>query len=112
MSKYIMSSDKKLLFIMDRNKQVVASSQECKFACNKSKYFVIDYVGEVNSIQRDAYFLNNGKIEKKEITLSVCEHFKRKHCILKVNKHRRDARSRGQCSFFSLVSLKEAENGN
>ena len=107
-----MSNDKKLLFIMDRNKQVVASSQTCKFACNKSKYFVIDYVGETDSITRDAYFLNNGKVEKQQITLNVCEHFKRKHSILKVDKHRRDARSRGQCSFFSLVSLKEAENGN
>ncbi len=107
-----MSNDKKLLFIMDRNKQVVASSQTCKFACNKSKYFVIDYVGETDSITRDAYFLNNGKVEKQQIALNVCEHFKRKHSILKVNKHRRDARSRGQCSFFSLVSLKEVTNGN
>jgi hypothetical protein len=104
--------NKKLLFIMDRNKQVVPSRGDCKFACNKSSYFIVDYVGDVESITRKAYFLNDNKLENKDLVFRVCEHFKRKHRILKVDKHRRDSRSRGQCAFFSLISLKEAENGN
>lgn len=96
-------SDKKLIYVLDRKKQIPISS---------GQRVVVDFIKNqsTKNIQRTCGFVENGKIIEKIVDFNIIGNQKVKTNIMKVDKGRRDPTRKGQCAFFTVI--REVLNGN
>lgn len=93
---------KKLLYIVDRGKQIIPDKNR----------IVIDYLGSESNIVRKGVFLENGTLKSEDVHLQFIGNQKIKSVIMKTDKRRRDARRKSPCAFYSVVSLLGENHGN
>jgi hypothetical protein len=94
--------ERKILCISYNGKQII-----------HNKHMVIDYCGDVASVQATCIYLQpNGSLMSEAVTLNVVGHQKKKTVNMKVDKKRRDSTRKGYNAYFSVVSLAGGSNGN